>query len=89
MAIYSIGAGGSIYDPDSYGDDAPEPDELVQVEADSPTSVITRLINTGDDDAHQMAADDIARAHQHGRTPTPNSIAASIAGGGATVNQVG
>lgn len=83
MATYSIGH------VSPYSDDDAAPQEMVQVEADSEKHPVTRVINTGDDVAYDMAHDELDRAKRAGAAvPTPAYVAAAIAGRGATVNPV-
>lgn len=82
MARFSIGH------INPYSDAEQTPVEMVQVEAPNAKSAVTRIINTGDDVAHDMAAEEQERIERGGQAATPVRIAAGIAGPGATVNPV-
>lgn len=86
MTIYSIGR----VDPQATGEQ--QPVEWVQVEADSADSPITRVINTGDRLAFDMAHEQIERLQNDPEqdeysVPSPRNVAAGILGRGATVTE--
>ena len=80
MPTWSIG---------SLASDDETPIEMVRIVADRPDSRIVGVIDTGDNVGFWMACDDIANQARYGEVPTPYSIAAAIAGRGATLHKVG
>lgn len=87
MTTYSIGR------VDPYSEEDQEPQEHLQVEADSPDAPITRVINTGDLQAYGMAHQEIERmkgdpVQDEYSVPSPRNVGAAILGRGATCNPV-